>query len=101
MTDYMKAIETLREYFPQYQIMSTRYDLDKRRLCQVAFFDFIAFQKDLKNRFQMGKTVYYGDYKYTISMSPFSERANIIALPFDSNSEIWDILYSTDADELL
>jgi len=100
MTEYTKSIQTLREYFPQYQIMSTRYDLEKKRLCQVEFFDFNAFQKDPENRFEMGKTVYYGDYKYTISMAPFADRVNIIALPMESNSnEMWNILYTADPDE--
>jgi hypothetical protein len=101
MTEYMKSIHTLREYFPQYQIMSTRYDLEKGRLCQVEFFDFEAFQKDAENRFKMGKTVYYGDYKYKISFAPFSERVNIVSLPMESNSDIWNILYTADADQLL
>ena len=101
MTVYTKAILTLREYFPKYQIMSTRYDLDQKRLCQVEFFDFEAFQKDAENRFEMGKTVYYGDYKYKISFAPFSERVNIICLPMESNSDIWIILYTADADKLL
>ena len=98
----MEAINTLREIFQKYQIMSTHYDFNKQITFQVESFDFKKFQKEDENRFIMNKIVYFGDYKYTISMAGFSERVNILAMSAsNTETKVWDILYTSDYDELL
>jgi len=99
--DSTNSIQTLRLQFPEYQIISARYDFETRQMREYETFDFQKFQKMDNKRFRMKKIVYYGEYKYTISPAPFSERMNILSLPLSSNSTAWNILYTADVDELL
>ena len=91
-----ESIANLRDFFPQYKIVSDRLLTDS----SYDDFDFRQFQKNEPKRMKLnGEIVIFGSFKYCLSRWG-GDRCNILTLPVDSISSSWIKLYAADYEHL-